>query len=432
MAGEPLFFVMLQQIVLFLLVTRVALRMRRRNRAQQRRAMRRMYRDGQYLGLNQAFGGAAGLAILEARQVDRRIGAYPRSSDWWQGIALDTFDDAQWYRRFRMRRNTFVLLLNDLEPVLRRTDTRMRNAITAETRLAIGIYWLASGDLLRTVADLFGVSEGSVSNIVYEVCSAIVNILGPRYMSFPRGDRLRETIHGYEKRWGFPQCGGAVDGSHIAVKAPSNTRTDFYNRKGWYSMVLQGVVDYRYRFTDVYIGWPGSVHDARVLRNSPIFEQATREDGRTLFPKEFTRRISGTDVPVVLLGDAAYPHLPWLTKPYPDNGHLNEEKSTFNYRHSRARMTVECAFGHLKGRWRCLSHQLNIDLDRVPTVVTACCVLHNICEEHGERFFNQWEVPAAAAYEPQVRPIQQVTPNAARDALARLIHGGFPMGGAAP
>ncbi|KAI8493039.1 hypothetical protein Bbelb_290430 [Branchiostoma belcheri] len=87
----------------------------------------------------------------------------------------------------------------------------------------------------------------------------------------------------------------------------------------------------------------------------------------------------------VLLGDAAYPHLPWLMKPYPDNGHLSEEKTTFNYRLSQARMTVECAFGRLKGgRWRCLSQQLNIDLDRVPTVVTACCVLHNVCEEHGE------------------------------------------------
>ncbi|KAI8516517.1 hypothetical protein Bbelb_050980 [Branchiostoma belcheri] len=108
-------------------------------------------------------------------------------------------------------------------------------------------------------------------------------------------------------------------------------------------------------------------------------------------------------VSTVLLGDAAYPHLPWLMKPYPDNGHLSEEKTTFNYRLSQARMTVECAFGRLKGgRWRCLSQQLNIDLDRVPTVVTACCVLHNVCEEHGENYFNQWNVPAAA-YNPQVQ-----------------------------
>ncbi|KAI8516593.1 hypothetical protein Bbelb_051740 [Branchiostoma belcheri] len=428
MAGEPLFFVMLQQIVIFLLLTRAAMRARRRVRAQQRRAMRRMYRDEQYPGLDPAFGAAAGLAIMEARHVDRRFGSYRRSNHWWQRIAL-TFDDFQWYRRFRMRRPTFVLLLNNVQHVLRRNDTRMRKAITAETRLAIGIYWLASGDLLRTVADLFGVSEGSVSNIVYEVCNAVVDILGPQYLTFPRGERLTEIVRGYEERWGFPQCGGAIDGSHIEVKAPADLRTDFYNRKGWYSMVLQGIVDYRYRFIDVYTGWPGSVHDARVLRNSPVFRRATRGNGLSLFPQEFNRRISGTDVPVVLLGDAAYPHLPWLMKPYPDNGHLSQEKTTFNYRLSRARMTVECAFGRLKGRWRCLSGELKIDLDRVPTVVTACCILHNVCEQHGENYFNHWNIPAAA-YNPQVRPIQQVRPSVARDALARLFAAGFPLGNA--
>ena len=29
-------------------------------------------------------------------------------------------------------------------------------------------------------------------------------------------------------------------------------------------MLIQGLVDANYRFLDVYIGWPGSVHDARV------------------------------------------------------------------------------------------------------------------------------------------------------------------------
>ncbi|XP_035677956.1 protein ANTAGONIST OF LIKE HETEROCHROMATIN PROTEIN 1-like [Branchiostoma floridae] len=247
MAGEQLLLVMLQQIMVFMFATTLALRNRRRIRVQQRRRMRRMYREGQYMGLNPAFVAAA-LVLLQTRHVDRHIGAYPRSSEWWQAIAIETFDDAQWYKRFRMRRNTFALILNDVNDVLRRTDTHMRTAITAEKRLAIGVYWLASGDLMRTVGDLFGVSEGSVSNIVYEVCNAIVDNLG-RYLSFPRGQRLRETIQGYEQEWQFPQCGGAVDGSHIHIKCPSSDeRTDFYNRKGWYSMVLQGIVDFAYRY----------------------------------------------------------------------------------------------------------------------------------------------------------------------------------------
>ena len=49
------------------------------------------------------------------------------------------------------------------------------------------------------------------------------------------------------------------------------------------------------KFTDVYCGWPGAVHDARVLRNSPLSHDA---EGRTddLFPGQ-----------TYIIGDAAYP-----------------------------------------------------------------------------------------------------------------------------
>ena len=33
--------------------------------------------------------------------------------------------------------------------------------------------------------------------------------------------------------------------------------------------------------------------------------------------------------------------------------------------------------------------QLDIDVD-VPEVVAACCVLHSICERHGEEFNEEW------------------------------------------
>ena len=36
----------------------------------------------------------------------------------------------------------------------------------------------------------------------------------------------------------------------------------------------------------------------------------------------------------------------------------------------------------LKGRWRsCLLHNLEVSFEIVSHIITACCILHNICEE---------------------------------------------------
>ena len=75
-------------------------------------------------------------------------------------------------------------------------------------------------------------------------------------------------------------------------------------------------------FTDIYVGWPGRVHDARVFSNSTLYQKG--QDG-TLFP-DWKESIAGTDVPLVLLGDPAYSLLPWLMKAFPDNGHLSRQQ----------------------------------------------------------------------------------------------------------
>ena len=49
--------------------------------------------------------------------------------------------------------------------------------------------------------------------------------------------------------------------------------TDCYNKIGWYSIILQAVVDHNYLFCYVYSGWPGSEHDARVLANSLLYSK---------------------------------------------------------------------------------------------------------------------------------------------------------------
>ena len=84
---------------------------------------------------------------------------------------------------------------------------------------------------------------------------------------------MKDVVQGFEDYWGFLQTAGAIDGSHIPIIKPKESASDYYNRKGYYPiLVVQGLVDYRGLFLDVYIGWPGKVHDARVFVNSSVYQ----------------------------------------------------------------------------------------------------------------------------------------------------------------
>ena len=148
---------------------------------------------------------------------------------------------------------------------------------------------------------------------------------------------------------------------------PHEYHVDYFNTKHFYSIVLQAVVDYRYCFCDINVGWPGSCHVARVLANSDIFKKAQYGN---LFP-ELNRIIDNAQVPIMLLGDPAYPLMSWLMKPYLYNGHLTRERLHINWTLSRTRIVVENAFGRLKGRWRILLNASGSE-DRVCTHSSSC------------------------------------------------------------
>ena len=95
--------------------------------------------------------------------------------------------------------------------------------------------------------------------IVKDTCRAIVTVLLPKYVKFPVADKLKETVKGFLDKWGIPH-------------------TDYYNRKGFYLVNVQAVVDHNLLFTDLYIGWPGSVHDTRVLVNSALYSRCSSKE----------------------------------------------------------------------------------------------------------------------------------------------------------
>lgn len=209
----------------------------------------------------------------------------------------------------------------------------------------------------------------------------------PKFVCMPKDDGLREIIREFELLWGFPKVAGAIDGTHIPILKPKESPSDYYNRRGFYSIIMQAVVDSRGRFIDVNIGWPGKVHDSRVLVNSSPYRSQMKGE---LLPN-WKRTINGIEVPLLIFGDPAYPLLSWLLKAYPETGATTQHQRYFNYWQSRARMVVENAFGRLKGRWRCLLKRMDYyETEHAVNVVAFCVILHNICESQGDTCDLSW------------------------------------------
>lgn len=173
-----------------------------------------------------------------------------------------------------------------------------------------------------------------------------------------------------------------------------------------------------HRFRDICCKFPGSVHDALVFKGSYLYIRRAE-----IFPPS-DYCINDVNIPYLLLGDPAYPLLPWVLKDYPGQG-LDRVKSNFNLRLNRGRVKVEQAFGMLKKTFRILGAQSEINVDFMPSVVVACCTLYNIIQDDVETPLEDPNEEQEAQNEDNVET-DRPTPTATnvRDAIANFFEQG--------
>lgn len=273
----------------------------------------------------------------------------------------------------------------DVSGILSRCSTGGSPQIPLEERLLIFLWYMASLDKYAAIADRFGVSESTASYAIRNLKSFIHDYLLSIIISWPTPQEQQEMKDMYMDLKKFPGVVGMIDGTHISIKKPSIRGIDYYNRKDYYSIILQAVVREDLRFTNIFAGFSGKVHDARVLRQSPLFQNCSALRGEEH-----------------LLGDSAYPNMSWLLTPFRDNGRLTNVQLHYNYTHSSIRSTVERAFGLLKGRFSRLQHINQNEMEGIVQTVVTGCILHNICIINNDNFqelLNEDPVPQLAGAE---------------------------------
>ena len=203
------------------------------------------------------------------------------------------------------------------------------------------------------------------------MCKRILAEFQQEYLICPtEAENWRAVEQKFRNRWNVPHAVGALDDKHIAIKKPKKKGSEYFNYKGYFSLVLLALVDAEYKFLWVNVRSSGPSSDAQIFNRSKVKRRI--EKGFLGLPPPESLEPGGPNLHYFLLGDNALNLIPWLVKPH-SRRQPTREKSIANYRISRGRRVVKTAFGILVSRFRVLLMTLV-----VRDIVSPCVVLHNM------------------------------------------------------
>ncbi|XP_040285846.1 protein ALP1-like [Bufo bufo] len=266
--------------------------------------------------------------------------------------------------------NSFDELLGLMSIHLQWQETFMRDSIAPVERMLITLRYLATGQSLVNLHYAFMIGKSTASDIIRETCSAIWDVLHAVVMSKPNKDEWQKIAHTFYQTCNFPNCVGALDGKHNRVIKPKRSVSRFFNYKKYFSFVLFVVSDANYCFRYIDVGSYGSSSDSAVFAHSE-FGQMLNTNALDLPGNTKLPGTADPAMPFVFVGDEAFAL----------GRGLCLERRVLNYRLSRARRVVECAFGILSNKWRFLHSPINLKLENAISAVKAVCCLHNFVRQ---------------------------------------------------
>ena len=128
-------------------------------------------------------------------------------------------------------------------------DTHLRRALPPTKRLAVVLHWLAQASSFSELAALYAIGKSNVVAVVHQDIAILRERLVHDAILFPTGAELEQVMLDFESLCGLPCCGGAIDGTFMPIKKPSDFT--YYCYKHFTGIIVLGCVDARGIFTYV-------------------------------------------------------------------------------------------------------------------------------------------------------------------------------------
>lgn len=230
--------------------------------------------------------------------------------------------------------------------------------------------------------------ETTIGQIIDDGCNAIWQVLQPLYMRKPSTTDWLQCSEKFLELWNLPNCIGAIDGKHVRIKKPTNSGSAYFNYKEYFSINLMACADANGLFSSIDVGDYGRNNDSGVFQNSGLGRAFATNTLNIPNPSPLPGEEFGPSFPYYFVADEGFPLRANIMRPF-NQRNLTNIRRIFNYRLSRGRKIVECAFGMLVSKFRVFETPISCSVTKAIRIVKAACVLHNFIKinEKGNHTF---------------------------------------------
>ena len=295
------------------------------------------------------------------------------------------YNDTEFLFMFCLRHESFFKFVEMIQndPIFHKR--KFKKARPVEHQLLVFLYRIGRegvGASLNSLSTFFKIGKGSIRNYIKNCLKAILKLQHQTiyWPSQSERDEMKQRL----MATGFRHCVGIIDGTLVCLdRRPAHHHECYYSRKSDYSINCTIVCDDLCRVTYFLAGWPGSVHDNRVFRNTDLFQNKAKYFSTNEY----------------LLGDSAYSSNQIMVQAFKKTkgqADLPQRKERFNTFLAEVRITSEHCIGMIKGRFPSM-RRLNVwikdgkkQVKHIVELITSCIIIHNLMIDYDDKIPQEW------------------------------------------
>ncbi|XP_072145152.1 uncharacterized protein [Dermacentor andersoni] len=304
--------------------------------------------------------------LLRERERPRRLYVSSRSGL----LNIEAIPESTFRRQFRFQKADFPLLLSALQ-IPEHVTSAQGVRVSGYEALCMCLRRLAYPNRLCDLQEYFARHYSVISSATNKVMLHVESKFGllldeltvHQWLTHENLEAMSEAVHRkgapLKNSWAF------INGTVRPISRPSqDQRIYFSGHKRVHALKYQSLMCPNGLICELDGPYPGSRHDAGILRESGLYEKL--------------EQLNGDNHQFVLYGDPAYPLRQLLMRPY-GGARLTKQQQDFNIAMSSVRQSVEWGFGKIISQFAFLDLKKNqkILLQAIPRMYRVAVLLIN-------------------------------------------------------